>query len=196
MTGCLASLGRGRATDERLVDVGAGVAAQRAAMRIRPAEKNDAALLFGLIEELAEYEQLSDAVKGDAVLLAATLFNEERPAEALVAEADGDAIGYAIFFTTFSSFECRPGLWVEDLFVRPSHRRRGIGRALLSHIAGLARERDCARAEWSALDWNEPALRFYEEIGARRMEQWQALRLEGESLKRLGQIPLSTATDE
>ncbi len=155
-------------------------------MRIRPAEKDDAALLFSLIEELAEYEQLSDAVKGDGALLAATLFNEERPAEALVAEVDGEAVGYAIFFTTFSTFECKPGLWVEDLFVRPSHRRRGIGRALLARIAGLARERDCARVEWSALDWNEPALCFYEEIGARRMEQWQTLRLEGNELLRLG----------
>jgi GNAT superfamily N-acetyltransferase len=95
-------------------------------------------------------------------------------------------VGYAVFFTTFSTFECKAGLWVEDLFVRPSHRRQGAGRALLAHVAGLARERGCARVEWSALGWNEPALRFYEKIGARRMEQWQALRLEGEPLERLG----------
>lgn len=154
-------------------------------MRTRPAQRDDAALLFDLIVELAEYEELADAVNGNAETLAEALFDLEI-AEALIAEIDDSPIGYAIFFTTFSSFECRPGLWVEDLFVRPSHRRRGIGRALLGHIAGLARERDCVRVEWSALDWNEPALRFYEEIGARRMEQWQVLRLEGESLRRLG----------
>lgn len=151
---------------------------------IRQAKRGDSDLLFGLIEELAEYEKLSDAVHGDARALAEALF-DLKVAEALVAEAEGNAIGYAIFYTTFSTFECKPGLWVEDLFVRPSHRRRGIGRALLGHIAGLARDRDCVRVEWSALDWNEPALRFYEEIGARRMEQWQALRLEGDSLERL-----------
>lgn len=154
-------------------------------MQIRPAQRDDAALLFQLIEELAAYEKLSDAVNGNAESLGIALF-DEAVAEALIAEVDEQAVGYAVFFTTFSTFECKPGLWVEDLFVRPSHRRRGIGRALLGHIAGFARERKCARVEWSALDWNEPALRFYEEIGATRMEQWQALRLEGESLRRLG----------
>jgi GNAT superfamily N-acetyltransferase len=150
--------------------------------KIRQAERGDSDLLFGLIEELAAYEKLGDAVNGDAELLEIALFDAE-VAEAVLAEVEGEATGYAVFFTTFSTFECRPGLWVEDLFVRPLHRRQGIGRALLGHIVRLARERDCARVEWSALDWNEPALRFYEEIGAKRMEQWQALRLEGDSLE-------------
>ena len=137
-----------------------------------------------LIHELAEYERLADAVNGDVEQLVKALF-EERAAEALIAEAGEEAIGYAIFFTTFSSFECRKGLWVEDVFVRPEQRRRGIGRALLAHIARIAIERGCARLEWSALNWNEPALRFYDELGAKRLHEWQALRLQGDALKRL-----------
>lgn len=120
---------------------------------IRQAKRTDSGLVFGLIEELAAYEKLSDSVHGDADALAEALFGLEA-AEALIAEADGEAVGYAVFFTTFSTFECKAGLWVEDLFVRPSRRRRGIGRALLGHIAGLAGERDGARVEWSALGWN------------------------------------------
>ena len=154
-------------------------------VQIRPAERADAELLFGLIGELADYERLSEAVKGDADLLATTLF-DDGGAEALVAEADEEAVGFAVFFTTFSTFECRPGLWVEDIFVRPEHRRRGIGGALLAHIAGISVKRGCTRLEWSALDWNEPALRFYDQAGATLMEDWRILRLEGDALKNLG----------
>jgi len=153
-------------------------------VRIRPTERDDAELLFGLIGELADYERLSEAVKGDAELLATTLF-DDGGAEALVAEANEEAVGFAVFFTTFSTFECRPGLWIEDLFVRPKQRRGGIGSALLAHIAGLAIERGCARLEWSALDWNEPALRFYDQVGAMRMDQWRILRLDGGALEAL-----------
>lgn len=159
-------------------------------MRIRPAEREDAELLFGLIRELAEYEKLAGEVRGDAELLAKTLV-DRGGAEALIAEVDGDAVGYAIFFTTYSTFECRPGIWVEDLFVRPEHRRGGIGRALLARIAAIALERDCARLEWSALDWNEPALRFYDELGATRLGEWLTLRLDGQALERLGAEPRS-----
>ncbi len=154
-------------------------------VRIRSATREDTAGLFELIRELAEYERLTDAVRGDAELLGRALF-DERLAEALIAEVDREAIGYAIFFTTFSSFECRPGLWVEDLFVRPDRRGRGIGRSLLGHVAGLALARNCARLEWSALDWNEPALRFYEQLGASTLEEWRMLRVEGDALQRLG----------
>jgi GNAT superfamily N-acetyltransferase len=157
-------------------------------MTIRPAARGDAELLFGLIQELAEYEKLGDAVKGDAELLATTLF-DRGGAEALIAEVDGEAVGYAIFFGTFSTFECRPGIWVEDLFVRPENRRRGIGRALLARIAAVALERDCARLEWSALDWNKPALRFYDELGATRLGEWLTLRLDGQELERLSTEP-------
>lgn len=157
-------------------------------MRIRPAVREDAELLFGLIRELAEYEKLADEVRGGAELLAETLF-DRGGAEALIAEVDGDAVGYAIFFATYSTFECRSGIWVEDLFVRPEHRRRGIGRALLARIAASALERGCARVEWSALDWNEPALRFYDELGATRLGEWLTLRLGGQELERLGAEP-------
>ena len=154
-------------------------------MTIRPAVREDAELLFGLIRELAEYEKLAAEVRGDAELLAETLFDRDG-AEALIAEVDGDAVGYAIFFATYSTFECQPGVWVEDLFVRPEHRRRGIGRALLARIAASALERGCARLEWSALDWNEPALRFYDELGATRLSEWLTLRLDGQDLERRG----------
>jgi len=153
--------------------------------RIRPAGRDDAALLLELIGELAEYERLAGMVRGDPDLLAKALFDDEA-AEAIVAEEGEEAVGYAIFFSTFSSFECRSGIWVEDLFVRPEHRGRGIGRALLGHISGLALKRECARLEWSALDWNSPALQFYDSLGASLMEQWRILRLEGDGLRRLG----------
>lgn len=154
-------------------------------LRIRPAERGDAGLLFGLVRELAEYEKLADAVTGDAELLGDALF-DQATAEALIAEMGAEPVGYAVFFATFSTFETRPGLWVEDLFVRPAHRRRGVGTGLLAHIAGIAAERGCARLEWSALEWNEPALRFYDRLGATLMEQWRILRMEGDALRRLG----------
>ncbi len=155
-------------------------------MRIRAAQPDDVISLLELIGELAKYEDLADTLNGDAHRLAAALF-DRKTAEAVIAEADGGAVGYAVFFATFSTFECRPGLWIEDLFVKPAQRSRGIGRALLGHIARLAVDRGCARVEWSALDWNEPALRFYEALGATRLEQWRTLRLDGDELQRFGQ---------
>lgn len=152
-------------------------------MRIRPARRDDAELLFGLIAELADYERLSDSVQGDTELLAASLF-DRGAAEALIAEVDGEAVGYAVLLQTFSTFECRPGLWIEDLFIRSAWRRRGLGMALFGHIAGLAHDRGCARVEWSVLDWNESALRFYETLGATQVDGWRTLRLEGEALER------------
>ena len=153
-------------------------------IQIRPAAEADVEILFALILELAEYEKLSDAVSGDAEVLRRTLF-EQRAAEALMIEAGGKAIGYAIFFTTFSSFECRSGIWLEDVFVQPRHRRGGIGRALMEHLAALALERGHVRLDWCALDWNEPALRFYDELGATRLDDWKLLRLELDGMRRL-----------
>jgi GNAT superfamily N-acetyltransferase len=152
---------------------------------IRPATEADVDLLFGLILELASYEKLSAAVSGDAEVLRRSLFEEEA-AEALIVEVDGEAVGYAIFFTTFSTFECRSGVWLEDVYVRPAHRRGGIGRTVMEHLAALALERGHVRLEWCALDWNEPALRFYDGLGATRLEDWRMLRLEGEGLRALG----------
>jgi GNAT superfamily N-acetyltransferase len=156
--------------------------------KIRQAREGDAELLLSLIRELADYEKAVERVTGDTELLHRALF-EDRTAEAVVLELDGEPIGYAIFFTTFSTWECRPGLWLEDVFVRPRHRRGGHGRALLAHVAALASERGYRRLDWCALKWNEPALRFYEKIGAEPLEEWQLLRLEGEALDRLASGP-------
>jgi GNAT superfamily N-acetyltransferase len=153
-------------------------------LQIRPATEADAKLIFGLIEELAEYEKLADKVAGDPEILRRTLF-EQRAAEALVLEEEGEAIGYAIFFTTFSSFECRSGVWIEDIYVRPEKRRGGIGRRAMERIAALALERGHVRLEWTALDWNEPALRFYEGLGATRLDGWITHRLERDGMRRL-----------
>jgi GNAT superfamily N-acetyltransferase len=154
-------------------------------LRIRPAGEEDVPVLFDLILELAAYEKLSDRVTGDAEVLRRSLF-EERAAEALLLEsADGEAVGYAIFFTTFSTFECRSGIWLEDVYVRPEHRRGGIGRAVMEHLARLAQERGHVRLEWVALDWNEPALDFYAKLGARRLDDWKILRLEQDGIRRL-----------
>jgi GNAT superfamily N-acetyltransferase len=152
---------------------------------IRPASEADAGLLFDLILELATYEQLADQVRGDAEVLRRTIF-EQRAAEALIIESPaGEAIGYAIFFTTFSSFECRSGIWLEDVYVRPEQRRGGIGRAIMEHLAGLALERGHVRLDWCALEWNEPALNFYAGLGATRLDGWRMLRLEADGMRRL-----------
>jgi len=151
---------------------------------IRAVAEADVEVLFGLILELAEYEKLSDAVTGDVEVLRHSLF-EQRAAEALLVEVGGEAVGYAIFFTTFSTFECRSGIWLEDVYVRPEQRRGGIGRALMEHLAALALERGHVRLEWTALDWNEPALRFYEKLGATRLADWITHRLEADGMRRL-----------
>jgi GNAT superfamily N-acetyltransferase len=154
-------------------------------VQIRAATEEDSQVLFDLILELAEYEKLAEEVAGDADVLRRTLF-EEKAAEALLLEtADGEAIGYAIFFTTFSSFECRSGIWLEDVYVRPEHRRGGIGRAVMEHLAHLVEQRGHVRLEWVALDWNEPALNFYEGLGAKRLDDWIIHRLERDGIKRL-----------
>jgi GNAT superfamily N-acetyltransferase len=151
-------------------------------LAIRPATRDDVPLLLELIGALADYERLRDEVAADAALLERHLFGPRPVAEAVLAERDGAAAGYALFFPTFSTFLGRPGIWLEDLFVLPPHRRGGIGRALLEHVARLAVARGCGRLEWSALDWNEPALAFYRGLGARRLEQWRPHRLDGAAL--------------
>jgi GNAT superfamily N-acetyltransferase len=153
-------------------------------LRIRLATEADAELIFGLILELATYEKLADRVAGDAEVLRGSLF-EQGAAEALLLELDGETVGYAIFFTTFSTFECRSGVWLEDVYVKPEHRRGGIGRAVMEHLAGLALQRGHVRLEWCALEWNEPALEFYESLGATRLEDWRMLRLERDGMRRL-----------
>jgi GNAT superfamily N-acetyltransferase len=153
-------------------------------LRIRPAVEDDAQLLFDLILELAGYEKLTEKVVGDPEVLRRTLF-EQRAGEALVLELGAEVVGYAIFFTTFSSFECRSGIWLEDVYVRPEHRRGGVGRAVMEHLAELALERGHVRLEWCALEWNEPALGFYEGLGATSLDDWRMLRLERDGMRRL-----------
>jgi GNAT superfamily N-acetyltransferase len=153
-----------------------------AACDIRPAVREDAALLVELIGALADYERLRDQVVLDAALLEEHLFGERPTAEAVIAEVDGEAVGFALFFSSFSTFLGRPGIWLEDLFVLPRRRRGGVGRALLEHVAQVAVARGCGRLEWSALDWNEPALAFYRGLGARVLPEWHLHRLDGAAL--------------
>lgn len=149
---------------------------------LRPATAADAALVLALVRELAEYERLSHEVVADEATLRATLFGERPPAEVIVAEHEGRPAGFALFFTNFSTFLGRPGIYLEDLFVRPAFRRLGIGAALLAHLAALAESRGCGRLEWSVLDWNEPAIRFYRSLGAVAMDEWTVFRVTGPAL--------------
>ncbi|PBN44532.1 GNAT family N-acetyltransferase [Sphingobium sp. D43FB] len=152
---------------------------------IRAAEPGDIDTILQFIRDLAAYEKLAHAVNTDRDTLARYLFGARPMAEVLIAEREGDAIGFALFFHNFSTFEGRPGLYLEDLFVRPDARGSGAGKALLVRLAQLAVERDCARLEWSVLDWNEPAIAVYRAIGAVPMDEWTIQRLDGASLQAL-----------
>jgi GNAT superfamily N-acetyltransferase len=156
-----------------------------AGFAIRPAEPRDARELLRLIRELAQYEKLADMAVGTAAELERSLFGPRPACEALVAEREGRAVGFALFFTTFSTFLCKPGLYLEDLFVEPAHRGHGIGKALLARLAALAVERGCGRLEWRVLDWNEPSIRFYESLGAKLMPEWELVRMTAEDFARL-----------
>jgi GNAT superfamily N-acetyltransferase len=154
-------------------------------LTIRSATRDDIDAIVGFIHALAEYEKLTHAVKADPAMLARYLFGARPMAEVLIAETDGAAIGFALFFHNFSTFEGRPGLYLEDLFVQPEARGAGAGRALLARLAQIALDRDCARLEWSVLDWNAPAIAVYRAIGALPMDEWTVQRLDGEALLRL-----------
>ncbi len=151
--------------------------------RIRPAVESDAALLLSLIRELAEYERLLHEVSADEDAVRDTLFGEDPCAEAVIGELDGEPIAFALFFQTYSTFLGKPGLWLEDLYVQPQHRRQGYGGQLLKHVALTAEQRGCGRFEWTALDWNEPAVNFYLKIGAVPMSDWTTFRLAGDALR-------------
>jgi len=159
-------------------------------MVIREARRRDAALLLQMFAELADYERLTDIMHATEERIERTLFGERAVAEALIAERGREAAGYAVYFPTFSSFLASPGIWLEDLFVRPPHRRFGVGRALLSAVAARTRERGGERLEWAALDWNELALGFYRGIGAHTMDEWVTHRLDGEALERVARAHL------
>lgn len=148
---------------------------------IRAATAADVPEIQRLIRALAEYEKLSHMAVGTDEQLHAALFGPKPAAEAMMALRGGRAVGFALFFTTFSTFLCKPGIHLEDLFVEPEHRGSGIGKALLASLARLAAERGCGRLEWNVLDWNEPSIRFYESLGARLMKEWILVRMtEGE----------------
>jgi GNAT superfamily N-acetyltransferase len=151
---------------------------------IRASTEDDVEVIYDLICELATYEKLRDEVVGTSEILRASLF-DRREAEALIVESDGAAIGYALFYTTFSSFECRGGIWLEDVYVKPEHRRGGVGRKVLEHLAAIALDRGHARLEWVALDWNEPALSFYRKLGAATLDDWLIHRLDADGIRTL-----------
>ena len=154
---------------------------------IRPATPADLPLIAELIRALADYEKLAHEVRFDEATLAAKLFVPRPYAEVIIGEVDGTAQGFALFFHNFSTFEGRPGVYLEDLFVRPAARGSGLGKALLAELARIAVERDCARLEWSVLDWNEPAIGFYKALGAKPMDEWTVFRVDGEALETLAQ---------
>ena len=158
----------------------------KADFNVRAAELRDVAPMVQMIRELAEFEQLEHLVQVTPEKLRPHLFGERPVAEAMVAEVDGKAIAFALYFTNFSTFLAQPGLYLEDLYVQPAHRAKGVGEALLTRLAALAAERGCGRFEWSVLDWNRNAIEFYERMGATVMPDWRICRVTGEALAAFG----------
>ncbi|HWH46411.1 MAG TPA: GNAT family N-acetyltransferase [Burkholderiales bacterium] len=159
-----------------------------AEFHIRSANAEDIPLVLAFIRELAEYERLSHLVSAGEAQLRESLFGAQPGAEILLGFAGDTPAGFAVYFHNFSTFLGVKGLWLEDLYVRPALRRRGYGRALLLHVARIARERGCGRFEWAALDWNEPAIRFYKSMGAVALDDWTTFRVTGPALGKLADI--------
>lgn len=149
---------------------------------LREARAEDCGLILAFIRELAEYEKLSHEVVATEEVLRETLFGEHPCGEVVIGEFQGKAVGYALFFHNFSTFTGRPGIYLEDIYVKPELRGRGYGKCLLTYVARLAVERKCTRMEWSVLDWNEPSIQFYRSLGAVAMDEWTVQRLDGSSL--------------
>ena len=154
---------------------------------IRPATENDVGVILALIKDLAAYEQLSNEVEATGEDLHRSLFGGRPVAEALIGEHAGTAVSFALFFYNFSTFLGKPGIYLEDLYVKPAYRNKGYGRRMLASIARLAKARSCGRFEWSVLDWNEPAIRTYDRLNARPMKEWILYRLTGKALDQLAQ---------
>jgi len=154
-------------------------------IRLRFATPADAGLILTFVRALAAYEKLSHEVTADEETLRASLFGRRRVAEVVIAEHRRQPAGFALFFHNFSTFLGRPGIFIEDLFITPAFRGKGVGRRLLCFIARLARERGCGRLEWSVLDWNEPAIGFYKTLGAQPMDDWTVFRITGDTLSAL-----------
>jgi GNAT superfamily N-acetyltransferase len=154
-------------------------------IEIRPVTKNDLPAIINFIQELADYEKEPDAVEANEAMLEKALFTSNKQAEGLIAEIDDKPVGFAIFFHNFSTWKGRHGLYLEDLYVAFDQRGKGVGKKLLIRLASIAKERDCARFEWSALDWNTSAIDFYKSIGAYPMTGWSTFRLDGDALDSL-----------
>jgi GNAT superfamily N-acetyltransferase len=160
-------------------------------LTLRPAIPTDVPVLFELIQALAEYEKLSHTVVGSASALQDHLFGPRPYVEAILAQWAGETAGFALFFPNYSTFLTQPGIYLEDLFVLPKFRRQGIGKAMFTYLAQLAVSRGCGRLEWSVLDWNEPAIAFYESMGAAVLPDWRICRITGNSLTQLAAKPSS-----
>jgi GNAT superfamily N-acetyltransferase len=156
-------------------------------LTIRNAVRDDLPLIAQFIRDLADYERLADEVRFDEAVLGDRLFGARPYAEVLIGEIDGSPQGFALFFHNFSTFEGKPGVYLEDLFVRPEARGSGLGKALLAALACIAVERDCARLEWWVLDWNDPAIQFYKKLGAKPMDEWTTFRVDGDALQQLAE---------
>ena len=154
-------------------------------LSITMATESDVPLILVFIKALAEYERLADSVVATEEGIRETLFGKKAYAECVIARYDGQPAGFALFFHNYSTFLGRPGVYLEDLFVKPELRSRGVGRALLQHLAKVALERNCGRLEWSVLDWNESAIGFYKSLGAEPLDDWTIFRVKGDALKRL-----------
>jgi GNAT superfamily N-acetyltransferase len=153
--------------------------------QVKSATESEVPVIFSFIKKLAEYERLSSEVVATEELLRETLFGQRRTAEVAIGYLETKAVGFVLFFHNYSTFLGQPGLYIEDLFVDEDYRRRGYGRALLLHVARLAKERGCGRLEWAVLDWNEPAIGFYKKLGALPMSEWTVFRVTGKSLDEL-----------
>lgn len=155
--------------------------------QLRLAGSQDVSEIVAFIRELAEYEKMSQEMVATEEMIHESLFGEKPAAEVVIASVDEQAAGFALFFTNYSTFLGRPGLYLEDLFVRPAYRGHGLGCALLQHLAGIARKRGYGRMEWSVLDWNKPAIDFYERMGAVAMDEWITYRVTGSALQAMSQ---------
>ena len=157
-------------------------------LSIRQATRADVPLVLSFVKDLAEYEQLSHLVVATEEVIAEELFGPKSRTEVLLGHIGTEPVAFAVYFHNFSTFLGRKGLYLEDLYVRPEYRRRGFGRAMLLQVARIAAERKCGRLEWSVLDWNEPAIFFYETLGATIMHEWKLVRVTGEALEKLARM--------
>jgi GNAT superfamily N-acetyltransferase len=158
------------------------------AISILPATEADIPQILAFIRGLAEYEKLAHQCVATEESLRKTLFGARAYADVLIARLDGKPVGFALFFHNYSTFLARPGIYLEDVFVLPEHRGAGVGKALLKHVAQIARERECGRLDWSVLDWNEPAIEFYKRVGATVMPDWRICRMTGDQIAKLAEM--------